>query len=152
MFLVWPLVLACVMVTKYWTNLPAMAWYFAIIVTSCVTTATLALFCSVMFRKTSVSLMTTYLLVIVLFMGPLAASYFAETIIVESQVRELITKLSFTSPFAAALSVPLKIDGNTYGGAWPTYLVYLPFSVLFDATLLGIMTWLFHVRWRVAQE
>jgi ABC-type transport system involved in multi-copper enzyme maturation permease subunit len=152
LFLVWPLILACVMVTKYWTNLPAMVWYLLIIVMSCITTGTLALFCSVLFRKTSVSLMTAYLLVIVLFMGPVAASYFADTFIARSEVRELITQLSFTSPFSAALSVPLKIDGTVYGGVWPTYLVYLLFSILFDAALLGIMTWLFHVRWRVAQE
>ena len=33
----------------------------------CLTTATLALFSSVMFRKTSISLMTTYLVIVLLF-------------------------------------------------------------------------------------
>ncbi|MBL9124275.1 MAG: ABC transporter permease subunit [Planctomycetaceae bacterium] len=152
MFLVWPLLLACLMVTKYWTNLPAMGWYLLIVVMSCVTTGTLALFCSVVFRKTAVSLMTSYLAVIVLYLGPIAASSFADTFVADSATRGLIDQLSFTSPFAAALSVPLTIDGTTYGGAWPTYLAYLPVAALGNATLLGLMTWLFHVRWRVAQE
>lgn len=152
MFLVWPLLLACLMVTKYWSNLGAMAWYLLIVALSCITTATLALFCSVVFRKTSISLMTAYLLVILLFMGPVAAATFAETFVSSSQVRALIAQLSFTSPFAAALSVPLTIDGRIYGGNWPIYQYYLLFSLLFDAALLGAMTWLFHVRWRVAQE
>lgn len=152
MFLVWPLLLACVMVTKYWTNLAAMGWYLAIIVVSCLTTATLALFCSVVLRKTSTSLMTAYLLVIVLFMAPVAAGAFADTFFPSSAVRELIAQLSFTSPFAAALSVPLEIDGQQFGGAWPIYRVYLAFSAALNASLLAGMTWLFHIRWRVAQE
>ena len=45
----------------------------------CLTTATVALFCSVLFRKTAHSLMTTYLVIIVLFCLPLAMRFFAET-------------------------------------------------------------------------
>lgn len=154
MFLIWPLLLACLMVTKYWSNLSAMAFYLLIVVVSCVTTATLALFCSVLFRKTSVSLMTAYLLVIVLFMGPMAALQFANTFL-DPSIREWILRLSFTSPFTAALSVPLVIErdyGREYSGGWPIYLYYLAFSIALDAVLLAAMTWLFRVRWRVAQE
>ena len=38
-----------------------------------------ALFCSVLFRKTSISLMTTYLLIITMFCVPLAVGFFADT-------------------------------------------------------------------------
>jgi hypothetical protein len=96
--------------------------------------------------------MTAYLLVIVLFMGPVAASAFADTFFPSSNVRDWVAQLSFTSPFAAALSVPLTIDGRQFGGRWPIYQNYLLFTVIFDAVLLATMTWLFHIRWRVAQE
>ncbi len=59
MFLLWPLLLACLMVSFYWTNLPTVLAYVAIVLVSCLTTAVLGLFCSVVFRKTSISLMTS---------------------------------------------------------------------------------------------
>jgi hypothetical protein len=77
-FLLWPILLASVMVSSYWTNLPAIAGYLGIVLLSCITTAMLALFTSVIFRKTSVSLMTAYLLILLLFCAPLAARFFAE--------------------------------------------------------------------------
>lgn len=79
MFLVWPVALAAVMVQAYWTNMPAVGAYLVMILLTCVTTAMLALFCSVVFRKTSVSLMSTYALIVGLFFGPLAVNFFADT-------------------------------------------------------------------------
>ena len=66
-FLLWPVLLACVMVSVYWTNLPTMVGYLLIVLMTCLTTAMMALFCSVLFQKTSISLMTTYLVIILLF-------------------------------------------------------------------------------------
>ncbi|MCA9187374.1 MAG: ABC transporter permease subunit, partial [Planctomycetales bacterium] len=57
MFLVWPVLLACLMVPFYWKNMPQVGAYFLIILLTCATTAVLALFMSVLFTKTSVSLM-----------------------------------------------------------------------------------------------
>ena len=75
-FLLWPLLLACFMVPIYgiWSsddrgNLLSVGMYVALVGLCCVTTATVALFCSVLFRKTAHSLMATYLLIIVLFCG-----------------------------------------------------------------------------------
>ncbi|MFP6674168.1 MAG: ABC transporter permease, partial [Pirellulaceae bacterium] len=59
MFLLWPLALACALVAWYWNNLYAAAAYFGIVLLTCLTTAMLALFCSVVARKTSTSLMMT---------------------------------------------------------------------------------------------
>jgi len=86
LFLVWPVLLACVMVSAYWTNLLSMLAYLAIILLTCLTTATLALFCSVVFRKTSISLMTTYLLIALLFLSPLAGSFFVRTFVADRPV------------------------------------------------------------------
>ena len=67
----------------------------------CLTTATMALFFSVLFRKTAHSLMATYMLIIVLFCVPLAMRYFAETFFPQAAATTWIVALSITSPFAA---------------------------------------------------
>ncbi len=38
-FLLWPVLLACLMVTFYWTNLPTVLGYLAIVLVTCLTTA-----------------------------------------------------------------------------------------------------------------
>ncbi|MFO0819405.1 MAG: ABC transporter permease [Pirellulales bacterium] len=78
-FLVWPILLAALMVQAYWTNLLAVGAYLLIILLTCLTTAMLALFCSVMFRKSSVSMMTTYAVIVFLFFAPMAVNFFART-------------------------------------------------------------------------
>ncbi|MEQ8787927.1 MAG: ABC transporter permease subunit [Pirellulaceae bacterium] len=75
-FLLWPVLLACVMVTSYWSNLGAVAAYLGIVLLTCVNTAMLALFCSVVFHKSSTSLMSTYALIIFLFCAPVAFLFF----------------------------------------------------------------------------
>jgi ABC-type transport system involved in multi-copper enzyme maturation permease subunit len=189
LFLVWPLLLACCFVTKYWGNVFSMLLYVLIIILTCITTAVLALFASVFFRKTSVSLMTSYLLILILFMAPPAAAFFAETFLAppgsvgapaQDQSGALATdrmaqgatpaaagqsavqfdrrspdtplaRLGFLSPFSASLAVPLTIDNAMYGGKWPAHYYFLAFYTLVDLALLAVMTWLFNVRWRVAQ-
>ena len=75
-FLLWPVLLACLMVASYWSNLAAVAAYLAIVLVTCVNTGMLALFCSVVSRKSSTSLMCTYLVIIILFCAPLALIFF----------------------------------------------------------------------------
>ncbi len=177
-FLVWPLLLASVMVSKYWINWLSMILFILIIGVTCLTTATLALFASVVFRKTAVALMTTYLTILVLFLTPPAALFFQQTFFsrrgdpypsrtttidkdgvlqVTSSAQDrrthdtFVARLGFLSPFSAALAVPLTIDGVQFGGRWPTHYVFLAFYLALDVALVGVMTWLFNVRWRIAQ-
>lgn len=86
LFLLWPLLLACVMVSAYYSNLPTMLLYVFVVLITCLTTAVVALFCSVVFRKTSVSLMTTYLVILVLFTIPLSVVFFANTFLPTDQI------------------------------------------------------------------
>jgi ABC-type transport system involved in multi-copper enzyme maturation permease subunit len=153
MFLLWPLVLAVVMVNSYWTHLPHVFGYLVIVLVSCLTTATVALFCSVMFRKTSISLMTTYLVIVVLFMAPLAITYFADTFFARTVVSQAAGQLSFTSPFAAAFHLPidLMMPGATrVPGDWAFFVLFIAFYAALDGALLAAMAWLFNVRWRMA--
>jgi len=153
MFLVWPLLLACVMVSDYWGNLISVLGYVVIVLVTCLTTATVALFCSVFFRKTSVALMTAYLVVVVLFALPLAAKYFADVFFVATPTQELAQKATFISPIGAAFALPLELargDAGSNPGDWPVFLGFLAFYGVLNAAMLSTMSWLFHTRWRVA--
>ena len=159
LFLVWPLILACVMVQFYWRNLLPVVGYLAIILTACATTAVLAMFFSVLFRKTSVSLMTTYGVLIVMFCFPLAANFFAQTFFSDRTAVEWTETAQLVSPFGAAFSIPLtedplmnrSISDFDGSGSWWILLAYLAFSFAFVLGLVLAMIWLFHVRWRVSQ-
>ncbi|MDH3717057.1 MAG: ABC transporter permease [Planctomycetota bacterium] len=78
MFLAWPIVLACAFVPDYWRNLPTMLAYVVIVTLACVTTSSVALFCSVIFRKTSISMMVAYLVILTMFTLPPAVKYFVD--------------------------------------------------------------------------
>ena len=77
-FLLFPVLLATAMVFVFWSNLASVAAYLSIVAMTCLTTSTLALFCSTCFKKTAMSLMTTYLVILALFCVPLATTYFAK--------------------------------------------------------------------------
>ncbi|MEX2122183.1 MAG: ABC transporter permease subunit [Pirellulales bacterium] len=152
-FLLWPLLLACVMVQYYWSNLITIAGYLVIIALTCLTTAGLALFCSVIFRKTSVSMMTAYLVVVLLFLAPVAVSEFAEVFYPTHPAATLVKQLSFSSPFIAAFSLPLDLDiqdATAIPANWPLWTSFVIFYMALDVALAAGMIWLFGVRWRVA--
>jgi ABC-type transport system involved in multi-copper enzyme maturation permease subunit len=152
MFLLWPVLLACVMVSSYWNNLLAVAAYLVIILLTCVTTAMLALFCSVIFRKTSHSMMTSYLFIILLFCVPLALIIFTQTFYeAGTPVAELLT---ISSPLYAASQIPLYmdlVDNTKASGDWFFFFGYTAFSLLLNLFLLLTIIWLFNTRWRVAR-
>jgi ABC-type transport system involved in multi-copper enzyme maturation permease subunit len=151
LFLLWPLVLAIVMVNAYWTNLPVVLGYIVIVLTVCLTTATIALSCSVMFHKTSISLMTTYLVIVLLFTLPLAVTFFADTFFPDTVATDLISKASFTSPFAAAFSLPVDTAmprAKTAPPDWLFFASFVGFYALLDGVSLVTVAWLFNYRWR----
>jgi ABC-type transport system involved in multi-copper enzyme maturation permease subunit len=153
-FLLWPLLLACVMVPYFWSNLLSVFAYVAIVAMTCLTTACVALFSSVFFKKTATSLMTTYLVIVLLFCAPLAMKFFAETFFLNSPLTPLIQGLSVTSPFAASFYVPMHFDTPEMAdliGSPAHVLSYLGFSGLLNGGLMAAMIWLFNTRWRVAE-
>ena len=152
-FLLWPLLLACAMVSYYWTNLPIVLGYILVICLSCLTTATIALYCSVWFRKTSVSLMTAYLVIAVLFIAPLALSFFADTFLPGTLFARCTTTGCFVSPFAAAFALPInmKLPDQVSAINWMLLAGFLSFYGLLICSLLGSMVWLFDTRWRLSE-
>jgi ABC-type transport system involved in multi-copper enzyme maturation permease subunit len=158
MFLLWPVVLACAMVAAYWENILPVFAYVAIVLLTCVNTAVLALFCSVVFRKTSISLMTTYLLIIVLFCVPVAMSGFAQAMAGDEDLVRTINAFGVSSPFVAAFSIPMDVDQP--GGimpepgarSWSLFTGFVVFSVFMVGILSSAMVWMFNTRWRVAES
>ncbi|MBX7167360.1 MAG: ABC transporter permease subunit [Pirellulales bacterium] len=159
-FVVWPLVLAAAMVPELWANWRALLGYLAIIIVTCLTTATLALFCSVLFRKTSVSLMTCYLVLLALFAAPMALRSLVTAFVDRPGWVDAVEWSGVMSPFAAAFAVPLeasevwleqgmKTQAQQRAGNWPLYAGFIGFSLALDAGLLATMSWFFHQRWRV---
>jgi ABC-type transport system involved in multi-copper enzyme maturation permease subunit len=152
-FLLWPVLMAVVMVSYFWTNLLPLLGYLTIILITCVTTANIALFCSVFFHKTSISLMTTYLVIVGLFTTPLAVRFFAVTFFPQSGAAAWIEAFSFTSPFAATFGLPIDLQMRDirYAPNWSLFASFCTFYVLGNSALLAVMSWLFNIRWRVAE-
>jgi ABC-type transport system involved in multi-copper enzyme maturation permease subunit len=150
-FLLWPMVLACVLVSTYWANWQTILGYLVIVFLTSITTSTLALFCSVVFRKTSVAMMFSYLLMAVLFMSPVALVEFGRSFFASSG--PWLERIAFLTPFGAAFSLPLDhrvLGDRARVGDWSIWLAFVTFDVALIASLVAVMLWLFKVRWRVA--
>jgi ABC-type transport system involved in multi-copper enzyme maturation permease subunit len=155
-FIMFPIFLASAMVASFWSNFAAIGAYISIVVMTCLTTATTALFCSTCFKKTASSLMTTYVIIIALYCAPLAAMFFADTFFPGTPGAETVRITSITSPFAAAFSVPLEIEttasaANQVAPTWAIYAGYMAFTGALLCALLALMVWMFNTRWRVSE-
>ncbi|MFZ5828991.1 MAG: ABC transporter permease subunit [Planctomycetota bacterium] len=153
-FLTWPLLLAWLLPPfTYWGDTLSLILYGGIIALMAVTTTTMALFCSVLFQKTSVSMMSAYLVMMLLFALPLALLALAQMFFPDDPITGVIRSLTFTSPFAAAFSLPLGLgstDRVPIEGHWPVVIGFFAFYSVLLMGMLSTMLWLFNVRWRVA--
>ena len=119
-----PLLLAWVLPPwTYWWDTPTFLRYLLIIALTSLTTTTLAMFCSVVFARTSVSMMATYAALMLLYAVPVAAWIFAEEFSPSMRASlvagQIVTGWSspFTwlqcatsaSPVAAAFSLPMTL-------------------------------------------
>jgi ABC-type transport system involved in multi-copper enzyme maturation permease subunit len=94
---------------RFWTLLV----FLLIIATTCMATSTIGLMCSSLARRTSTAMVMTYLTLLTLFVLPLGVQSYLQTI--ASVTEEQLAALTVTSPFAAALGVPMH---NTRTEAW----------------------------------
>jgi ABC-type transport system involved in multi-copper enzyme maturation permease subunit len=158
-FLLWPVLLACMMPLPFWHHLPTMGGYVLIVGLTCVITAVTALFCSTIFQKSATSLISTYLVIVVMFMGPVAVKFFSETFFKGTAQAAVAEKVGVISPFSAAFSLPLNIaeDDARSMARVPTadsdlrvFFGFVGWTILYCTVLILAMTQLFQVRWRVA--
>ena len=157
-FIIWPLFLAWLLPPwTYWFDSWTMLRYVIIIALTALTTTALAMFCSVIFSKTSVSLMTTYMVLLLLYAAPVAAWIFAQwfspgmdkslvdgSIVTSwSNPQTWLHISTSASPMSAAFSLPLTC-GDTHNqtpgaGLWwkDAGTAYIAFYLLLDAFLLA---------------
>jgi hypothetical protein len=79
--------------------------FMLIILTTCLATSTIGLMCSALSRRTSVAMVVTYMTLLFLFVGPVGLGWYLQGF--ESISEERLASLTVTSPFSAALSVPM---------------------------------------------
>jgi len=148
--LLWPLLMAAVLNSFYWENWLAMLAYLGLIAVACLTTALVAMFCSVQSHKTSQSLMAAYVVLGTLYFAPLAARIFVETFIVDAVDSAWLVWFERVSPLATAFVVPqLGVVGDAREGSWLAWVVTVGGYLIFDAALVSTMLWRFNQRWRV---
>lgn len=149
-FILWPMVLACLLVPFFWQQFTALAAYLVIIGLSILMTSGLALAASVVFRKTAHAIMATYAILIALFtIGP-AADYFAEQFYPRSIAAMWARWSTFTSPFAAAVSVPLspvaRVD--SVAASWETWQAFVACYAAVAVILALVVPGIFEARRR----
>ena len=170
-FLLWPMLLAIPLVPDYLANLPTMLGYLVIFCLTCLTTSVLGLFCSTVFKKSITSLIATYSIIFLLYLTPLAMTYFATEYFEDANVISYIIGSNVTSPFAASFGIPLYVDDfhnmtinweprKTGEVGFMRYALkdltffagYVGFTVLLNTVLMGLMVWMFNSRWRVSSS
>ena len=80
--------------------------FLLIIATTCLATSTIGLLCSALSRRTSVAMIVTYMVLLILFVGPVGLRSYLEIFGMVSY--EKIAALTVTSPYLAAFSIPMK--------------------------------------------
>lgn len=168
-FLLWPVFLALLMVPEYWKNVPTVLAYFLIFGMTCLTTSNLALFCSTVFHKSSTSLMATYTVILMLYLVPVAASFFASEYFPQAPATPAIQASTIASPFAAAFEFPIYMDDLAADSSkWTRpdasdsqifgyplkdlrhFAGYVSFTFILNVILFVLMIWMFNARWRVS--
>jgi ABC-type transport system involved in multi-copper enzyme maturation permease subunit len=94
---------------RFWT----LVVYLLIIATTCMATSTIGLMCSALARRTATAMVMTYLTLLALFVFPMGIQWYLQSF--PSVTDEQLAALSVTSPFSAALSVPMH---TTRSDAW----------------------------------
>ncbi|MDG2221918.1 MAG: ABC transporter permease [Rubripirellula sp.] len=106
-FLLWPLLLGTALNNRFWSNWAAVLAMFLVVLVVCLVNAVIALTCSLFSRKTSIALLSTYVLLLLLYVAPPALLSLGEILNFAPDVAGRIEWLGISSPFSALFSIPL---------------------------------------------
>lgn len=155
LFIMFPLILALVPITPLYENWPSMLAYFGICFVASIFNTVLALFVSTLVRKTSTSMMLTYVILLGLYCLPVAV-YFLFWVFQPALVENPNFRfVGITSPLMAVESAPLNSMPSVYGegapkiGSWPLIAGYTGITLVGTSILLCMNVWLFRARWRL---
>ncbi|TWT75207.1 ABC-2 family transporter protein [Allorhodopirellula solitaria] len=106
-FLVWPMLLGLLLNPDFYSNWALIVGMFAIPVMVAVVNAFVAITASLYQTRTSMALMTTYLVLIVLYVIPAGLSTLASTLNLPEKAQRVIDWLGVSSPFRALFALPM---------------------------------------------
>ncbi len=106
-FLLWPLVLGTALNSSFWSNWLSILGMFAIVLMVCLVNAVVALVCSLYNKKTSIALLTTYAVLLLLYVGPPAILSLMQILNFDPSQIAQIEWTGVTSPFSALFAIPL---------------------------------------------
>ncbi|MFO0907780.1 MAG: ABC transporter permease subunit [Isosphaeraceae bacterium] len=143
---------------RFWT----LGIFGLIIATTCLATTSFGLMCSALSRRTSVAMVSTYLGLLLLFVGPVGLGWYLQGF--ESISERRLASLTITSPYSAALSVPMHLYSSTgnadpqkvaetvpvtmpWGGSLPVWTVFLLLYPPLCLVFFGVTYVAFRWRW-----
>ncbi|GAC1472195.1 MAG: ABC transporter permease [Isosphaeraceae bacterium] len=122
------LLLAYVLLAELRYRIWTLGIFLLIIATTCLATSTIGLMCSALSRKTSVAMVTTYMALLVLFVGPVGLGWYLQGF--KSVTEQQLAGLAITSPYSAALSVPMHTYKSSADWTTESIEVTVPSQVL----------------------
>ncbi|TVP93911.1 MAG: ABC transporter permease [Planctomycetaceae bacterium] len=153
-FLVWPLVLAAMLVDSYWTNLPGIALMLAIVLSVGICSGVVAMFCSSFCRRTSVALILTYVILLLLYAVPVTATNLLRILGIDLPTTDW---WGVPSPFAAVFAIPLDVNLSTVKdtpanlGNLRLVAAHFAFTAGLIAAMMIAIIWRLRSRYRLAQ-
>ena len=151
-FLVWPLFLGVALNEMFWSNLPSMLVMVGIIVVTTFTNAVIAMTASLFSKKTSIALLTTYTVLLLLYVAPVAAGGMMELLRFDAAAVGRSQWFGILSPFRTLFHVPLDSNLTVSGerpaqyGDWTLVIAYFASSAALVALASAAM-W-FRLRMR----
>ncbi len=147
-FLLWPLLLGTALNTVFWTNIGAVIGMFTVVALVCLVNASIALTSSLFTEKTSIALLTTYTILLLLYVGPPAALAVMQILNFSPESISTMQWTGITSPFSALFALPLDKflkpefdDQPSNVGNLKVVLGYIIFSLsLVALTTLAMVT------------
>ena len=109
-FLLWPLLLGTALNMSFWSNWLAVVAMFAVVLMVCLVNAVIALVCSLFTYKTSIALLSTYVVLLLLYVAPPAVVSLMQILDFSQAQIARMEWLGVTSPFSALFSIPLNAD------------------------------------------
>lgn len=107
-FLLWPLILGATLNTSFWSNGLTVLGMFLIVGVVCLVNCVVALTSSLFCRKTSIALLTTYAVLMLLYMMPPAIATLARTLEMSASTIAQADWAGVASPFSALFALPLN--------------------------------------------
>ncbi len=106
-FLLWPLLLGTGLNNLFWSNIGAVIAMFMVVVLVCLVNSTVALTCSLFTEKTSIALLTTYIILLLFYIGPPTTLALMRILDFNPESISSMEWLGITSPFSALFAIPL---------------------------------------------